>query len=205
MTDLDIKASDLLQSNSVIWVEGPSDRVYLNKWISLLDSKLIEGYHYSIMFYGGCLLSNITFENQDIANSGLISLLKLNRNCFVIMDRDGTTDISNLNQTKQRIIEELGLERVWVTKGREIENYLTDKTINNWLKDINLHSTSVNMDNNLKLETILSNGNVTIQYNLNKNKYANEIINHIGFEDIKHLNLEEKINTIVNLINKWNN
>lgn len=35
LDDLDVRASDLLQSNGVIWVEGPSDRIYLNHWISL--------------------------------------------------------------------------------------------------------------------------------------------------------------------------
>lgn len=30
LNDLGIKASDLLQSNGIIWVEGPSDRVYIN-------------------------------------------------------------------------------------------------------------------------------------------------------------------------------
>ena len=56
-TDLGAKASDILQSNSVIWVEGPLDRIYIKHWIESLDPTLIEGTHYSIMFYGGRLLS----------------------------------------------------------------------------------------------------------------------------------------------------
>ncbi|NRD89817.1 hypothetical protein C8024_10665, partial [Sphingopyxis sp. BSNA05] len=51
--NLGYKASDLLQSNCVIWVEGPSDRIYLNDWIAKNNSALLEGIHYSIMFYGG--------------------------------------------------------------------------------------------------------------------------------------------------------
>lgn len=31
LDDLGFKASDLLQSNCVIWVEGPSDRIYIKK------------------------------------------------------------------------------------------------------------------------------------------------------------------------------
>lgn len=31
LNDLGVKASDLLQSNGIIWVEGPSDKVYINK------------------------------------------------------------------------------------------------------------------------------------------------------------------------------
>ena len=48
--DLGYRASDLLQANCVIWVEGPSDRLYLNHWIKAANSTLIEGVHYSIMF-----------------------------------------------------------------------------------------------------------------------------------------------------------
>jgi len=56
--DLGHRASDLVQSNAVIWVEGPSDRIYLRHWIAATDPSLIEGTHYSIMFYGGRLLSH---------------------------------------------------------------------------------------------------------------------------------------------------
>ncbi|MDR1695740.1 MAG: AAA family ATPase, partial [Endomicrobium sp.] len=34
LNDLGCCASDIIQANSVIWVEGPSDRTYINKWIS---------------------------------------------------------------------------------------------------------------------------------------------------------------------------
>lgn len=51
--DLGYKASDLVQSNAVIWVEGPSDRVYVKHWITSMATDLVEGIHFSIMFYGG--------------------------------------------------------------------------------------------------------------------------------------------------------
>lgn len=53
LDDLGAHPSDLLQSNYVIWVEGPSDRVYINYWLSKIDQNLQEGLHYSVMFYGG--------------------------------------------------------------------------------------------------------------------------------------------------------
>jgi hypothetical protein len=48
--DLGYKASDLMQANCVIWVEGPSDRIYINRWIRNVDPSLRENIHYSIMF-----------------------------------------------------------------------------------------------------------------------------------------------------------
>ncbi len=43
LRDLGIRASDLLQANSLIWVEGPSDRTYINRWLSILYPDLVEG------------------------------------------------------------------------------------------------------------------------------------------------------------------
>src|SRR4029077_1139622 len=69
--DLDIRASDLLQANSIIWVEGPSDRIYINRWILLWsDGQLKEGIHYQCMFYGGRLLAHLEACSPDDAQSG---------------------------------------------------------------------------------------------------------------------------------------
>jgi predicted ATPase len=57
--------SDLLQSPCVIWVEGPSDRIYLRSWIGQIDGSLVEGRHYSIMFYGGRLLSHLSAADEE--------------------------------------------------------------------------------------------------------------------------------------------
>ncbi|WP_218183538.1 ATP-dependent endonuclease, partial [Streptomyces sp. PKU-EA00015] len=64
--DLGYRPSDLLQTNAVIWVEGPSDRIYLNHWISQASPDLIEGLHYSIMFYGGGLLNHLSAEDEEV-------------------------------------------------------------------------------------------------------------------------------------------
>lgn len=76
--DLDIRASDLLQANVVIWVEGPSDRIYLNKWIELWsDNELKEGTHYQCVFYGGRLLTHLdACEPTEIHDR--VSILNVN-------------------------------------------------------------------------------------------------------------------------------
>lgn len=205
LDDLDVRASDILQSNGIVWVEGPSDRTYINKWISLLDRKLIEGYHYSIMFYGGRLLSNLSFD-YELINSELIPLLKLNSNSFVIMDRDGKTISSKLNDTKIRIQEELGENSVWITKGREIENYLSSNSLNKWLLDTYSIQSSVDNELNTKLEESISSQAKAekIKYNLNKNKYASEIIDFIEVEGLDILDLKTNIQKLTQQIKKWN-
>lgn len=205
LDDLDVRASDILQSNGIIWVEGPSDRTYINKWVSLLNNKLVEGYHYSIMFYGGRLLSHLSFD-YELFNDELIPLLKLNTNSFVLMDRDGKTISQKLNDTKIRIQEELGDNSVWITKGREIENYLSNRTLNKWLLDTYCIKSNIDNELNTKLEESIAKipGAEKVKYNLNKNKYASEIIDFIEVEDLETLNLKSSIERMIKEINKWN-
>jgi putative ATP-dependent endonuclease of OLD family len=128
LDDLDIRASDLLQSNGVIWVEGPSDKAYINRWIELCsDGALKESLHYQCVFYGGRLLSHLSASADDEEElSHTVKLLTLNRNCCVVMDSDKRSLRAHVNVTKKRIQEEVtaatGL--AWITQGKEIENYL---------------------------------------------------------------------------------
>jgi energy-coupling factor transporter ATP-binding protein EcfA2 len=67
---LDVRASDILQANLVIWVEGPTDRSFLRKCFELRGDKLEEGVDYQIAFYGGRLRSHLTFDEMapDLVN-----------------------------------------------------------------------------------------------------------------------------------------
>lgn len=122
--ELGYQASDLLQSNCVIWVEGPSDRILVSHWISETDPDLVEGIHYSVMFYGGRLLSHLSAQDPELTD--FISLARLNRNMAVIIDSDRNAPRAKINATKRRIRDEVTAAGgfVWITKGREIENYI---------------------------------------------------------------------------------
>ncbi len=127
--DLGYKASDILQANCIIWVEGPSDRIYLNYWLKQKRSGLTEGIHYSIMFYGGRLFSHLTAMDKDDLNDNIedfISVRNLNRNSVILFDSDKARSNAPLSLTKKRLKEEFdrGAGFAWITKGREIENYL---------------------------------------------------------------------------------
>lgn len=140
--DLGYKASDLLQANAVVWVEGPSDRIYLKYWIASLDEELVESIHYSIMFYGGRLLSHLSGDDMesDEEVEQFVNLVALNRNSAIVIDSDRRSASDPLNQTKSRIIEEFSRSRgpAWVTAGREIENYIPHETLQGAVK--NVHS-----------------------------------------------------------------
>jgi hypothetical protein len=122
--DLGYRPSDLVQANSVIWVEGPSDRIYLRHWLSMLDGSLLEGIHYSIMFYGGRLLNHLSADDPDVED--FISLRRLNRNIAIVIDSDKTGARKRINATKMRVRDEFneGPGFAWITKGYTIENYI---------------------------------------------------------------------------------
>ncbi len=138
LRDLGVAPSDLLQTNCVIWVEGPSDRIYLNRWIELINSELVEGVHYSIMFYGGALRSHVSLtrrahealEDEKVPRD-FVELLRINQHAVVVMDSDRSKKGTPLNKTKLRIKDECKKSGAvcWVTDGREIENYLTGRTV----------------------------------------------------------------------------
>jgi len=127
LDDLDVRASDLFQSNGIIWVEGPSDRIYIKKWLEIFyDCKYEEGNHYQFLYYGGKLLAHYTTENNQ-EREELINILTTNRNSVVIIDSDKHNETDVINDTKTRIQTEFWTNNLfcWVTKGKEIENYIS--------------------------------------------------------------------------------
>lgn len=125
--DLGYRSSDLVQANYLIWVEGPSDRIYLNYWIhaSVEGKELVEGIHYSIMFYGGKLLSHVSAgDSADVED--FISLRSINRYISILIDSDRKAENDEINETKMRVQKEFNSDDgfAWVTQGKEIENYI---------------------------------------------------------------------------------
>ncbi len=205
LRDLDVRASDLLQSNGIVWVEGPSDRIYINKWLSLIAPELKEGIHFSIMFYGGKLLANLSLADGHMFEDELVPLLKINTNAFIVIDRDGD-GTKPVNQTKQKRVDEIGADKFWITEGREIENYLTDRVINEWLAKVQNFQGVVKNEINAKLEVNISNvaNSNGPKYNEHKKDYAIEIANYISHEDIDHLDLRQNMEALTKQIKLWN-
>lgn len=205
LNDIGVKASDILQSNGIIWVEGPSDRVYINKWIELAsDGILKENIHYQILFYGGRLLAHLSGKNRYEDESELINLFLANRNSILVMDSDKKNQNSKINQTKKRIQKEFkdSGSFVWVTKGREIENYLSQRVINieyGINKQIEQYQNIGEFLNNTQKSSKFGDN-----YIHNKYKKSVALVSHMKHEDLDILDLEDKINQIVKRIKDWN-
>ena len=197
LDDLDVKASDLLQANGIIWVEGPSDRVYIKRWLEVFGGEDIqEGRDYQFAYYGGRLLSHFSAEEEP--NDNLINMLLINRNSAIVMDSDKKYQAASVNTTKRRVIKEFSDKRLfsWITKGKEIENYLSLGAIN----------AAFGFD----LQKQCGQYEVFPEYIASRYKnfsgkkvdFANTIKSHIDSTPI--MDLEEKIKKMYQTVKSWN-
>ncbi|WP_095143150.1 ATP-dependent endonuclease [Pseudomonas sp. Irchel s3b6] len=127
LDDLGAKASDILQANGIIWVEGPSDRVYLNKFIELWgEGAYREGHHYQFIYYGGSVLAHIDASTPEADIQEAVSAIKINRNFIFACDSDRKSKNGKLKNRVTELLASVANERgyVWVTRCREIENYI---------------------------------------------------------------------------------
>ncbi|WP_299215707.1 ATP-binding protein [uncultured Aquimarina sp.] len=133
LKDLGYRPNDLYQTNYLLWVEGQSDKIYLNYFIQSIDDSLIEGEDYSIMFYGGSSYKHFLMNKGDL---NLEFIESLNQNYALIMDSDRTKSRERYNPKKKKIVELFKKNKAfcWLTKLREIENYIPFDEFKNAVK-----------------------------------------------------------------------
>ena len=195
LDDLGVKASDLLQANCLIWVEGPSDRIYIKKWLDLFSGgKLEEGLQYQFICYGGALLSNYTATNSK----NLIDLLKVNRHSYIVMDSDKNSNDAKLKDRVKRISKELP-DSHWITAGKEIENYLPTETLIEYFgKTISVKKNASFSNLYKKEKNVKTFDKVSFATEITKSKnYTKENL-------VKCIDLEQKIKELIHFIEKSN-
>lgn len=157
LENLGCKGSDLLQTNGVVWVEGPSDIIFIKKWLDMYafeNSKniLLQGKDYEFQMYGGTILDSICLikggMNAQEEYKKLVTMFSFSRNAFVVIDSDARKeqdgsikDMSKFVEAKQFIkaqIQTLQLHGknlgLWYKENnagiRTIEDYLDDESKN---------------------------------------------------------------------------
>ena len=126
LDDLDVKASDIFQANGIIWVEGPSDRIYIKKWLDIFCEKdICEGKDYQFAYYGGKLLSHLTSVEDDNKTNDLLNILKTNRHAAIVIDSDKRNKNAHINATKRRIRDEFKTIGCfcWITLGKAYKDF----------------------------------------------------------------------------------
>ncbi|GAA6200232.1 hypothetical protein NBRC116599_14570 [Aquicoccus sp. SU-CL01552] len=210
LQDLDVRGSDILQANGIIWIEGPSDRIYIKKWIEIVShGELREGVHYTFMFYGGKVLKHFdALPPEELPKK--VAMLAVNRNMAVVIDSDRRPKASRtktgrqrrpnmrLNATKKEIIRQVKDQGgfAWVTAGKEIENYIPNRI---W---------SQVAGKALKIEdeyTDIPKIPALSELALTKVDLAHKAERLIGLDAISgHLDLECAINELCRHVRTWN-
>lgn len=126
LEELGIRPSQLFLANCIIWVEGPSDIIYLRAAIAKVAPTLLPGRDFTFAMYGGASGAHLSFDTDDDDDQRrLVKLFKMSHHPVVVGDRDeanGETECAKMKKLRD-LAEQAGVaNRVKTTPGREIEN-----------------------------------------------------------------------------------
>lgn len=125
LADLGVTAGSIAAANTVLWVEGPSDAIYLRYWLSLHEATrhLREGEDYTFAFHGGALLAHFAVHGTKI-----VSFLAVHPSFYLVADSDRSTAGGTLGHDYLRRIQDdpSVRNRLWITETKEIEGYVPD-------------------------------------------------------------------------------
>jgi len=204
LTDLGVRASDLLQSNVVVWVEGPSDRIYFNRWIELWSGgSLSENAHYQCLPYGGSNIAHVAFDDPDVIEE-MIQALRVNSHAIVLMDSDKREEDSALKTHVERVVGEVGEVGgvAWVTAGREVENYIPCAALNALYGKDDVDLPDQYADFYQQLEGIQQGQGY---YRDQKVRFARRVSPHITREGIgETLDMTARLDEVCKKIREWN-
>lgn len=123
--------AELVLTPCVLWVEGPSDRLYFRTWLAAHN--IFEGVHYQTMFYAGSLGAHVTLAADVDPDEVMAAVRRLSRRCVLVADSDRGTADQKVKPHVARFQEELADDDhalLVVTPGREVENYIPRELAN---------------------------------------------------------------------------
>lgn len=183
LNDLGYSASDMLQTNYLIWVEGPSDVIYFEYFLKkLLPENYKLNTHYSILMYGGKNGVHLFKENK------IENLMSINRNCSIIADSDkkSKTDKSIIEDDFKKL-EGYGIH-TWITPYREIENHINEDQFLNAIKKIQ----------GFEKSEYAESGNYSDRFLVNTNVNSNDINKKLTMND-NLFKLAKKIDSLTEI------
>lgn len=194
---------DILLANTVIWVEGPSDVIYLKYWIQKIAPELSED-AYTFMFYGGSCISHVSFEDIDLDH--LIELCNISSNSIIVIDQDKDNETDELKVNAKIVIRNFQENKklAWVTGGREVENYIHPKVLKQAVKEAHPNSAIFAINEGQFDRSVSFNSN----HNLDKVNTAKKVVGiYQASNDVDPLErwgLEEKLKEVVKRIKQAN-
>ena len=210
LDDLGVRPSDTLQTNGVIWVEGTSDCVYINRWIELWDEKLQEGVHYQCLHYGGDSLLSMMGETDEERSIWLANMRRLNPNMVFIADSDRKTHAEDIDEHIRWIEENMPDDdrcMMWITAGKEIENYYPKEAIAALTENTSTRSIGPLEGYKGYYTKMFQAGSRKqgIPQAAGKKSFARRITPHLTRADLEQvLDMKERMDELISCIKSWN-
>lgn len=137
LEELGVSASSVLLANGVVWVEGPSDVIYIRKWLELFqrdvkpEKQFKEGLHFTFQvlatalwnhagFWNPLTKGNIDYTDDEMNN--VVNILNVNRNNLLVIDKDTNYDIKKKPSEYDQVSNGVGKN-----KARLIHKLIQDK------------------------------------------------------------------------------
>lgn len=143
---LGVNSSSVFLSNTSIWVEGPTDRKYISKFLKLFCNHknlqpLKEDIDFAFFEYGGNLIEHYLFDDKEEFNEEeireKINSFALSNKIYLLADND------NANKGSKKDLRRTSLHKLsnendnftyQNTELKEIENLLPKKVIQDFMK-----------------------------------------------------------------------
>ncbi|TMM59107.1 ATP-binding protein [Maribacter algarum] len=146
---LGVNASSVFLANTSLWVEGPTDRKYISKFLRLYcehheNEYLKEDIDFAFFEYGGNLIAHYLFEEDEFEENPKevrekINSFALSKKIYLLADSDNA-DMRTAKGKRRIELEKLSAEsenfEYQSTVVREIENLLPKVTIKNYMKKL---------------------------------------------------------------------
>jgi hypothetical protein len=140
----------------VLPVEGPSDVIYIKKWLEIYSKEnnvklFTQGRDYEFHMFGGTLLDSLSLikpdEKKDDEYKKLVSMFSFSRNAYVVIDSDAVktadgeiVDKSNFKNAKiyiksqfNKLLVDSAKLGLWYKEGdtdiRTMEDYLDEDSL----------------------------------------------------------------------------
>ena len=158
LSELGVRNSSVLLSNSTIWVEGITDRYYLRSYMKKFVndyqgknedlSKLKEDYHYSFVEYQGSTLDHWTWDQKD---EGVKRIQAKNVCANSVLIADG--DIETKGGRKKEYQQMFGKDQFIGLESKEIENLIPAEILKKYLlNDGGINPRSIKIDSIVRSE-----------------------------------------------------
>ncbi|MCD8417229.1 ATP-binding protein [Tenacibaculum finnmarkense genomovar finnmarkense] len=164
LDELGVNNSSVFLANTSLWVEGPTDRKYLAKFLKLYCEEkekpyLKEDIDFAFFEYGGNLIAHYLFdENQEFEDDEIREKINAFANAnkiYLLADNDNVAE-GSAKYSRQKKLEDLASENLYFkyqnTIVKEIENLLSVKVVKDFIPELLKTTSSKEKVKNIKFK-----------------------------------------------------